>query len=140
MRTHTTWVAVGGVVLAGLALWLGDGTTEAARPGRARLPQSRTRYELAPLNKIVFTSERDDEDGDIYVAYERLTGVQVKRLTNSPRSDGGASWSPDGKRIAFSSCRDDLFRLFEQQRSRPEWIVDITTLSLELRGETTVEY
>ena len=36
-----------------------------------------------------------------------VDGTGLRRLTDSPGSDGWPSWSPDGTRILFSSVRDD---------------------------------
>jgi Tol biopolymer transport system component len=34
-------------------------------------------------------------------------GSSKRNLTNAPGTDNGAIWSPDGRRLAFSSKRDD---------------------------------
>ena len=39
-------------------------------------------------------------------------GQNVQRLTQDPGMDWGATWSPDGKQIVFSSNRDGEMRLF----------------------------
>lgn len=40
--------------------------------------------------------------------FERpLTGRPVRRLTDDAHSNGGAAFSPDGKRVAFDSRRDE---------------------------------
>ena len=54
-------------------------------------------------DKIVFTSTRDDEDGDIYMM--DADGSNVKRLTFSKGDDSHPHWSPDGKKIIFNSAR-----------------------------------
>jgi len=53
--------------------------------------------------KIVFTSDRQDSDGDIYVMNSDGTGVT--RLTSDEAFDADASFSPDGTKILFRSGR-----------------------------------
>lgn len=52
---------------------------------------------IAPA-KIVFKSNRDG-NGEIYVMEDN--GSNIRRLTHHLRSDGGPSWSPDGRQILF---------------------------------------
>ena len=54
--------------------------------------------------QIAFSSARNG-DLDIYVMDE--DGSNVTRLTNHPHTDSSPKWSPDGRRITFSSLRDD---------------------------------
>src|SRR5512132_2217714 len=59
---------------------------------------------VEPLyNQIVFDSDRDDLNREIYVM--NLDGTNVRRLTNSPFADFCPVVSPDGYRIAFYSSR-----------------------------------
>ena len=51
---------------------------------------------------IVFTSTRD---GDLDLYKMRLDGSGLARLTSTPGYDGGAFFSPDGKRIVFRASR-----------------------------------
>jgi TolB protein len=57
----------------------------------------------------VFASQRD---GDFDVYGMALDGSGRVRLTDSPATDGGPRWSPDGTRIAFYSNRDGDFDLY----------------------------
>ena len=68
---------------------------------------------LAPLmvvvdaqGQIAFSSHRDG-NSEIYVM--DADGGNLRRLTNNPTGDGNPSWSPDGKRIVFTSDRDGHF-------------------------------
>ena len=54
--------------------------------------------------QIAFSSARNG-DLNIYVMDE--DGKNVVQLTNHPRVDSIPAWSPDGRRIAFSSLRDE---------------------------------
>lgn len=54
--------------------------------------------------RIVFTSYRDDDDGDIYVMNSDGTGIT--RLTDDPAFDADANFSPDGTKIVFRSGRN----------------------------------
>ena len=62
-----------------------------------------------PLPGLVFTSERDG-NWEIYRMDE--DGSNVVRLTETEISEGGASWSPDGRSLAFWSRRDGNADIF----------------------------
>jgi Tol biopolymer transport system component len=53
---------------------------------------------------IVFTSTRD---GDLDLYKMRLDGSGLTRLTSTPGYDGGAFFSPDGKRIVYRASRPE---------------------------------
>src|SRR3990170_4822039 len=52
--------------------------------------------------KIAFESNRDS-NSEIYIM--DADGSNQKNLTNNKASDGSSTWSPDGKKIAFTSYR-----------------------------------
>ena len=56
--------------------------------------------------RIAFGSNRDG-NGEIYVM--AADGGNLRRLTNNSDGDWNPSWSPDGKRIVFTSKRDGHF-------------------------------
>ncbi len=57
--------------------------------------------------KVLFTVSQPDEKKDNYTSHIFLhDGKKMKRFTAGPK-DGGAKWSPSGKKIAFLSKRSD---------------------------------
>ena len=67
-----------------------DSVVEAERDSLARLPYDAKRDEAAR------------NDADIFLV--PVTGGQPKRLTTTNGSEGDLAWSPDGKRITFTSA------------------------------------
>lgn len=62
-----------------------------------------------PISGLVFTSERD---GNWEIYRMDVDGRNVVRLTETDISEGGASWSPDGRSLAFWSRRDGNADIF----------------------------
>ena len=56
--------------------------------------------------KIVFWSNQDDNNGDIYVM--NADGSGQIRLTNDPAFETDPAWSPDGTKIVFNRSSVDL--------------------------------
>ena len=59
---------------------------------------------------IVFTSERDSDNPDIYTVPS--SGGEAQRLTNTSATEKDPKWSPSGDRIAFLSDRGGDFELY----------------------------
>jgi Tol biopolymer transport system component len=70
-------------------------------------------------SQIVFVSGRDeaapwtckiDCGSEIYMM--KYDGTEIRRITNSPGFDESPKWSPDGKRILFSSNREGNYNIY----------------------------
>ena len=64
----------------------------------------------AAITEIAFTSDRDGGNEEIYVV--NADGSGQRRLTRNPADETTSAWSPDGRRIAFTSNRDHNFEVY----------------------------
>jgi Tol biopolymer transport system component len=39
-------------------------------------------------------------------------GSNQRRLTRNPAGEGSSTWSPDGRKIAFTSNRDGFYQIY----------------------------
>lgn len=52
-------------------------------------------------DRIAFTSDQNDDQGDIYIM--DVDGTNIERLTTTSADEFRCSWSPDGRRIVYNS-------------------------------------
>ncbi len=83
------------------------------RLGTAGEPIRYGRFELAPNERqVAFEKlDADGRHGNLWLL--DLARGSTSRLTSTPGSDYGPTWSPDGRRILFASARPGLPDLFE---------------------------
>ena len=63
--------------------------------------------------QILFSSDRDLFPGSVDLYLMNADGSNVRRVFQKPKKDrGGATWSPDGKHIAYSSLEQGQRRLY----------------------------
>lgn len=78
-------------------------TSAASKTPRATSAPQATATPLS-VELIAFQSTMDSPNFDIYTI--KPDGTDLRRLTDAPGNDQFPSWSPDAKRIVFSSDRD----------------------------------
>jgi len=76
----------------------------------------------------VSDTAKDQDDTDLWLA--SWDGVQQVRLTRSPADEHAPRWSPDGRRLAFLSKRDDPHEvdqvwLLDRAGGEPERVTDL---------------
>jgi hypothetical protein len=104
-----TWLPTGRVAFSGCDYWEAGGrcgiwTVNADGTGPVRLTERmQDRSTDASGSTLLFTS---DVSGNWEVYAIAAAGGTPRNLTNSPSQDAGATFSPDGRCIAFLSNRD----------------------------------
>jgi Tol biopolymer transport system component len=109
--------------------------------------------------KIAFTrvTKFNDTDIESNIYTIKLDGLEQRRLINSPGLDGFSAWSPDGRRIAFTSDRNSgnwelyvmnsdgteqqrLTNTLEKDEGVPSWSPDGEKIAyvVDLIGEPTI--
>ena len=67
------------------------------------------------MTKIAFTSNRIKGNTEVFIM--DADGANQQNISNSPGFDGRASWSPDGKYLAFNSARNGVEQIFVWERA-----------------------
>ena len=106
-------------------VWFDRGGKEVRTVGN---PEEFANVAISPDGKSVAVDKTDqvNQNTDIWI-YD-LQGTHARRLTFDPAIDAMPMWSPDGKWLAFSSSRQQLFDLYikPSDGSQDEKLVDAT--------------
>jgi serine/threonine protein kinase len=110
---RSRWI---GLALAAVAAFVAGWLLRAPEPTVGIVPDDRSirrlsyndHLEFAPSlspdgNYVVYTT---NQNGNLDLEVMPLGGGSVNRLTDDPADDAQATWSPDGRRIAFVSGRE----------------------------------
>jgi len=87
VRVRRSWMLCIAVALAGAVMIVVPDPAESVVPGG--------------VDRIVFVSDRDDPQGEIYT--RDFAGGEWTRLTSDTTADGNPVWSADGSQIAYQS-------------------------------------
>jgi Tol biopolymer transport system component/DNA-binding winged helix-turn-helix (wHTH) protein len=87
----------------------------------ARLLRASTRFQVSPSfspdgTSVVYSA---DVDGTPHLFVSTLDGNSERQLTNGEAGEAQPSWSPDGKRIAFTSVRKSGIWLIDLNGGQP---------------------
>jgi TolB protein len=108
--------------LAALALLAAACRTEVIAP---ELPESPGEVITPSPHPILFSSLRDSTYGvnqrpNLEVMKMSASGSEIVNISKHPASDTDASWSPDGKYVAFASNRNGGFDIFVMREDGSE--------------------
>lgn len=91
----------------------GSGVTSGFATGPSRMVVHELSFAPPSLGKFVYSSSGSTEDYDLYID-------GVGPLAAVPGADGNAAWSPDGRKIAFTSARSGQGDLYLVDLARIE--------------------
>lgn len=104
------------VAIGGLALLVASWKTDTAQPATynravpfTSLPFDEYNASFSPNGQNVVYSWSGNNDANVDLYVQSLSGGQPRRLTTDPLRDESAAWSPDGRWIAFLRDIDRVF-------------------------------
>ena len=97
-------------ILTGFVLAIGASPAAAVEIQKLTNIETSYPYWSPDGKRIVFQSNRNNNDSEIYVM--DADGGNLQRLTYTPGNDETPIWSPDGRHILFASTRDGNYEVY----------------------------